>query len=114
MNKVINVVAAAAAGFVAGILLAPKSGKETRADLKRKAVETKEYVTDQAGVVADKAAAGYDAVREGAAEAGKEAAEFLGRAGKQAGEVAKDAKKTAGAVVEDAKTAGRNIRKAVK
>ncbi len=31
---------AAAAGYVAGILTAPKSGKETREDIKEKAVET--------------------------------------------------------------------------
>lgn len=31
----------AAAGFVTGILTAPKAGKETRADLKAKAVEVK-------------------------------------------------------------------------
>ena len=37
MSKFVKVVAAAAAGFVAGILLAPKSGKETRADIKAKA-----------------------------------------------------------------------------
>lgn len=31
----------AAAGFVAGVLVAPKSGKETRADLKQKAEDKK-------------------------------------------------------------------------
>lgn len=35
-------VVAAAAGYVAGILTAPKSGKETRQDIHDKAVETKE------------------------------------------------------------------------
>ena len=42
MSKVVKVVAAAAVGFVAGILLAPKSGKETRADIKAKAEELKD------------------------------------------------------------------------
>jgi gas vesicle protein len=37
MSKVIKVAVAAAAGFVAGILFAPKSGKEIREDLKHKA-----------------------------------------------------------------------------
>lgn len=38
MKKIaIGTVAAAAAGYVAGILTAPKSGKETRADIKDKA-----------------------------------------------------------------------------
>lgn len=39
MKKVLTVVGAAAVGFVAGILTAPKSGKETRADIKKKAGE---------------------------------------------------------------------------
>lgn len=37
---VIGTAVAAAAGYVAGILTAPKSGKETREDIKNKAVET--------------------------------------------------------------------------
>lgn len=48
----IGIGAGAAAGFVAGILLAPKSGKETREDIKEKAEEvvenTKETVTGKA------------------------------------------------------------------
>jgi len=42
MNKPLNVMIAAAAGFVAGMLMAPKSGAETREELKGKARETKE------------------------------------------------------------------------
>ena len=38
MKKLLTVVGAAAAGFVAGILTAPKSGKETRKDLKKKKI----------------------------------------------------------------------------
>ena len=41
MKKVLTVLGAAAAGFAAGILTAPKSGKETRADIKKKAGELK-------------------------------------------------------------------------
>jgi len=37
----------AVAGVAAGILTAPKSGKETRADLKKKANETKEIASRQ-------------------------------------------------------------------
>lgn len=36
MKKALTVLGAAAAGFAAGILTAPKSGKETRADIKKK------------------------------------------------------------------------------
>ena len=41
MKKVLTVLGAAVAGFAAGILAAPKSGKETRADIKKKAGELK-------------------------------------------------------------------------
>ncbi len=40
-NVVIGVAAAAVAGYVVGILTAPKSGKETRQDIKNKAVKMK-------------------------------------------------------------------------
>jgi gas vesicle protein len=43
-NVAIGVVLAAAAGYVAGILTAPKSGKETRQDLKNTAIATKEQM----------------------------------------------------------------------
>lgn len=42
----LGAVFAAAAGFVSGILLAPKSGKETRQDIKKASVETKEVVVE--------------------------------------------------------------------
>jgi len=43
----IGAVLAGAAGYVAGILTAPKSGKDTRTDLKNKAVETKAQAEKQ-------------------------------------------------------------------
>jgi len=49
----------AVAGFVSGILLAPKSGKETREDLKKATEDTKESVVEkaeQARAVAEKKA----------------------------------------------------------
>ena len=84
-KKIVTGIIAAAAGFAAGILLAPKSGKETRADIKQRAGEAKEFAVKQAGVVKDKASAGFAA-----------------------------AKKGAGTVAEDAKKAGRDVRDAVK
>lgn len=84
-KKIVTGIIAAAAGFAAGILLAPKSGKETRADIKQKAGEAKEFAVKQAGVVKDKASAGFAA-----------------------------AKKGAGTVAENAKKAGRDVRDAVK
>lgn len=76
MSKIVHVVLGAAAGFVAGILLAPKSGKETREDIKQKALEAKDYATEAAGVVKNKATAGYAVVKDGATEAGKEVTSF--------------------------------------
>lgn len=52
MNKgkfVLGTVIGAAAGVVAGLLTAPKSGEETRADLKAKAAELKEEAERRAG-----------------------------------------------------------------
>ena len=45
----------AVTGLVAGILTAPKSGKETRAELKSKTCEVKDVVTKKAEDVADDA-----------------------------------------------------------
>lgn len=39
MKKLLTVIGVAVAGFTAGILAAPKSGKETRADIKKHATE---------------------------------------------------------------------------
>lgn len=113
MSKVAPVILAAVTGFVAGILLAPKSGKETREDIKRKTLEARDYAVETAGVVRDKAAAGYAAARAGASEVGKEASEFAKRTGKRAGVVARDAKKTAGAVAGDVKSTASAVRDAV-
>ena len=42
----VGVSVAATVGIATGILLAPKSGKETREDMKKKAVETVETIKD--------------------------------------------------------------------
>lgn len=46
----------AIAGFAAGILTAPKSGKETRGDIKKAASQTKDKVVEEAGKVRESAA----------------------------------------------------------
>lgn len=87
MNKLGVIVLAAAAGAVAGLLLAPKSGKETRQDLANKANEMK-----------DKAMRGMDEAKAGAAVIGKEVAEGAEEVGhevaKRAGNVRKEASAT--------------------
>ena len=73
----------AAAGVVAGVLTAPKSGKETRADIKRKAGEIKEdatevvdkaktKATDVAGEVREKAEGYRDRAERAVSSAKKE------------------------------------------
>lgn len=51
-------------GFVAGIITAPKSGAETRADIKAKADVIKSDITKKAGVVADEADEIVEVVKE--------------------------------------------------
>jgi len=70
MNKLFTVMLAAAGGFVAGILLAPKSGKETREDLmdkrdeyKAKAKEGFSTIKDGASSIKDEVVAGGSAVK---------------------------------------------------
>jgi len=58
----------AGAGFVAGILTAPKSGKETRADIKSKASDVKAKAKAKAGQAKIKAAAVTDDVKEKAVD----------------------------------------------
>ena len=50
MSKLVKLAVAAVGGFVAGILLAPKSGKETREELKLKADEAKKKATHKASI----------------------------------------------------------------
>lgn len=45
---ILGTIIGAAAGVVAGVLTAPKSGKETRADIKNKAMELKDEAADHA------------------------------------------------------------------
>ena len=66
MKKVLAIIGAAAAGVVAGILVAPKSGKETREDLRKKAEEmgkTAQKRADQAKLAAKDSA---ESINQGA------------------------------------------------
>ncbi|HET8883876.1 MAG TPA: YtxH domain-containing protein [Candidatus Saccharimonadales bacterium] len=64
MSKSTNVIVAAAAGFIAGILCAPKSGAETRKDVKDKSLEAKEYADQKAVQAKQMIAKGRSAVAE--------------------------------------------------
>lgn len=91
MSKVVKTVAAAAIGFAAGILLAPKSGKETREDIKAKAGEAKQ----QARAKAEQA-------KEAAAEAKVHFKSGAKKVETEARGMAKSAKKSAGVVAGEA------------
>ena len=69
MKKVLAVIGAAA-GFAAGILTAPKSGKETRKDLKKKAVKLKADTEEVAGKAAAVAKDSVDSLKVGSQKVG--------------------------------------------
>ena len=75
MKKVLTVIGAAAAGVVAGILVAPKSGKETREDLKKKAEEMGKSAQKRAGQAKLAAKDSADSIKEGAQKIGNTATE---------------------------------------
>lgn len=65
MSKSNNVLFAAVTGFVAGLLLAPKSGAETREDIKEKSREAK-------ALMDEKTTETMDVLKTGASRAEKE------------------------------------------
>lgn len=91
MGKGFLVLLAAIGGVVAGILMAPKSGEETRRDIKNKA---KEYH--------NKSKAGMKEVKKGAAMVGGELAESAEAMKGIAKDAADGVKRTAGRVKEEA------------
>lgn len=82
MKKLFTIVAAAGAGYVAGLLMAPKSGKETREDIKKKAAEAKVVYGESA-----------EKIKKGAGEVAHEASAFAKKAHASAGHVSKEASK---------------------
>lgn len=75
MKKVVAIIGAAVAGFAAGILTAPKSGKETRADLKRKADEYRDEAEKRAGQAKAAAQDSVESIKSGARKVGGVATE---------------------------------------
>jgi gas vesicle protein len=118
MSKVFKLALAAVGGFAAGILLAPKSGKETRADLKAKADEAKAKANTQKQKLKNVGAEGSVTFKKGADSASKEAVAF-GRSAKataeriaaEAVELGGEARTRARRVAADAKTTAETIKK---
>jgi gas vesicle protein len=80
MGKIDNVVLIAIGSFIAGVLLAPKSGKETRKDIMDKTHEFKDKATDSfrevkkgASSVKDHFVDGIDSVKDIATDASTDA-----------------------------------------
>jgi gas vesicle protein len=113
MTKTTKILLAAAAGFVAGVLLAPKSGEATRKDIKRKALYAREYADDkkeqaiaaarEAGLNLKETATRTTREVMGMAESARTSADVLGEEAKtRASRVANDSKRTAGRVKKTA------------
>ncbi|MBM3305535.1 MAG: YtxH domain-containing protein [Candidatus Aminicenantes bacterium] len=63
-DSLLTFMAGAAAGFIAGILFAPASGKETRKKIKDQAVKTGEAAKDSYEKIAQEAEKGLRVVKE--------------------------------------------------
>ena len=118
MSKTTNVLFAAIGGFVAGILLAPKSGQETRDEIKQKSRDAKEAARIKAAEARAAAKEGVSTLRHGADAAGKEVAEF-GKSARttaekiaaEAAELGGEARTRASRVANDAKATSHTIQK---
>lgn len=103
-NRAVHVIAAAAIGFVAGILLAPKSGEETRKEIKGKAREAKDYAGEKVEQVKAAAKDARVSLREGADHVSDEATHFAKSAKSSASRVAADVSEEATKLSSEAKT----------
>lgn len=70
VKKTLAIVGAAVAGFAAGILTAPKSGKETREDIKNKAEDLKKSAGEKAEQAKSAAKDSFESVKTGAKKVG--------------------------------------------
>lgn len=91
MSKLGKVVVAAAVGVAAGMLLAPKSGKDTRTDIKNKLQDAK-----------TKARVKRDHLKQVADRASTSANETVGRAKKEADQMLESAKRSGKVVAGEA------------
>lgn len=87
MGKGANVVAVAAAGFIAGMLLAPKSGKETRQDLMNKANDAKRTAGEKTEHMKAHMKDSMDAMQKNAKKIGTEVSDFADSSKRRANRV---------------------------
>jgi gas vesicle protein len=87
MGKGANVVAVAAAGFIAGMLLAPKSGKETRKDIMDKAHDAKRAAGEKTEHLKEHMKDGMHVLHKGATDVSSEVADFANSTKRRANRV---------------------------
>lgn len=101
----------AAAGFVTGILAAPKAGKETRDDLKEAALKAKDTVLTETEKAKGKAAEKAKEVRAKAEEVAEDVKATAGEFADEVVERATDVKLRAEQAVKAAKTPPQSTKK---
>ena len=111
MKKLLGLVAAAGAGYIAGVLFAPKSGKETRAEIKQTADGVKEIAAKKAAKAREVAAKKADQAKEVYYESAKKVKKGAGEISDEMGALAKQAKVSAGKVGTEAKKLGKEAKK---
>lgn len=121
MKPLLKVITVAAAGFAAGILLAPKSGKETRKDIKDKALEAKKFAEEKADLAKEIGVEGLATVKTSAKHASDEASGFAKSTkasakvvAKEASKLGAEAKTRAKRVAIDAKRTAKQVKKDAK
>lgn len=96
MKKLLGLMAAAGVGYVAGLLFAPKSGKETRLDIKSKLDNLKETTSEKIDSAKDIYDESVDRVKKGAGEIGEEMTIIAQEAQTSAGHIGKEARRFGG------------------
>lgn len=95
MKKFLAIVGAAVAGLAAGILVAPKSGKETREDIKKKAGELKVEAEKRAEQVKTAAKEGAEKAKKVAQDGAESLRAGSKKVGEAVSETARDMKQKA-------------------
>lgn len=96
MKKLLGLVAAAGVGYVAGLLFAPKSGKETRLDIKSKLDNLKEATSEKMDSAKDVYDESVTKVKKSAGEISEEITIIAQEAQTSAGHIGKEARRFGG------------------
>ncbi len=107
MGKLSTVVLGAIGGFIAGVLLAPKSGKETRDELKQKATEGLEKAKSGANTVKGELTEGAESIKGIAKDAAKDASRTANRIKDEVSQRASSIKSETKDTTEDLKRTAR-------